>query len=99
MLDGAGVGTRLDDRNGGFAAGFRHHLLHDAHQQVRRVDPAQARSDDLIALVGLTAAFEVRQGAQAVPGILAAAVDDAVLPGAVITLQLVVSASTTTPTR
>lgn len=112
VLGGAGVGTGAHHRNGGFAAGFRHHILHCTHQKIRREHPAQTGGDDLIARTGLGAALQIGQGAQAVRRIGSIAVQDAVsrvretTPAAlklgcrmVITLQLVGSASTTMPSR
>ena len=82
MLGGAGVGTGAHHRNGGFAAGLRHHVLHCSHQQIRREHPAQTGGDDLIARTGLGAALQIGQGAQAIRRIGGIAVQDAVFPGA-----------------
>ena len=82
MLGGAGVGTGAHHRNGGFAAGLRHHVLHRTHQKIRGEHPAQTGGDDLIPRMGLGAALQIGQGAQAVRCIGGIAVQNAVFPGA-----------------
>ena len=110
VLDRARVCTRAHHCNGRFAADFRLHLLHSSHQQIRREHSSKTGGDHLISHLRLSGAFQIGQHAQAVTGIIGAAIDNAIFPragyharsaeaGVVITLQLVVSASTTMPIR
>ena len=57
------VGTGAHHRNGGFAAGLRHHVLHRTHQKIRGEHPAQTGCDDPVSYTHLFASniYRVQQ--------------------------------------